>query len=73
LNGHGYAATLSFCYVADNINFGLTVASLADYINEDGTVIRVGQLGDKLFTFDYAQVEIGTIVSIDRATDSLIF
>jgi hypothetical protein len=82
LNGHGNAVTLSLCYVADNKNFGLTVAHLADYVDEDGTVIRVGQLGDKLFAFDsdvpdannvYAQVEIGTIVSIDRATDSLIF
>jgi hypothetical protein len=82
LNRHGNAVTLSFCYVADNKNFGLTVAHLADYIDEDGTVIRVGQLGDKLFAFDsdapnannvYAQVEIGKIVSIDRDTDSLIF
>jgi hypothetical protein len=81
LNGHVNAVTLSFCYVADKKNFGLTVARLADYIDQDGTVIRVGLLGDKLFAFDsdtpdanhvYAVVEIGTIVSIHRATDLLI-
>lgn len=82
LNEHGNAATLGFCYEAYHKNYGITVAHLADYVDADGNVVRVGEVGDKLYAFDsdepdasgvHAQVEIGTIVSIDRATDSMLF
>ncbi|CAB9531210.1 expressed unknown protein [Seminavis robusta] len=82
LNEHGNAATLGFCYEAYHKNYGITVAHLADYVDADGNVVRVGQVGGKLYAFDsdepdangvHAQVEIGTIVSIDRATDSMLF
>ena len=82
LNSHGNAATLGFCYETNGKKFGITVAHLADHVDDNNVVLHVGQVGEKLFVFDsdapqanseYAKVEIGTIVSIDRSTDSMIF
>lgn len=82
LNGYGNAATLGFCYEAHDKNYGITVAHLADYVDADGNVVHVGEVGDKLYAFDsdepdasgvHTRVEIGTIVSIDRASDSMLF
>lgn len=82
LNSYGNAATLGFCYETNGKKFGITVAHLADHVDDTNVVVHHGEVGEKLFAFDsdapqangkYAQVEIGTIVSIDRPTDSLIF
>ena len=82
LNSYGNAATLGFCYETNGKKFGITVSHLADHIDDINVVVHVGQVGEKLFAFDsdapqanseYAKVEIGTIVSIDRSTDSIIF
>ena len=82
LNEHGNAVTLGFCSGVYHKNYGITVAHLADSVNADGNVVHVGEVGDKLYAFDadeldasgvHAQVQIGTIVSIDRATDSMLF
>jgi hypothetical protein len=60
LERHGNAATLCLCHVADNKNFGLTAAHLA-IADEDGTVNRVGQLGDKLFAFGFLMFRTPTM------------
>ena len=83
LSQYNDATTISFCFTLDSNNYGLTVAHLADHTDENGEVIERGAVGDKLFAFDsdepppstgeYATVEIGTIVSMDRGTDSLVF
>ena len=58
------------------------MAQLADHHDpETGAMIQEGRVGDKLFIFledepttgEYKVIELGSIVSLQRSTDSLVF
>jgi hypothetical protein len=57
LNGQGNAVTLSVCYVGtDNKKFGLTVAHLADYTDEEGTAVRVAFHSTRFWSLDTTKI-----------------